>query len=125
MRPVTFIVIASVCTACQRPVDVGGLYVNDHGPGNFLPCDRPKAIVLVNDSTLRARYHLTATQPYQPVFVRLRGIPVDSGSIYYSQHYFLVQRVLEVRPRKEGECANAAPVLPLSLQRAKLTAPAF
>jgi hypothetical protein len=114
MRLVSLIMIATVCAACQRAVEVRGLYVNDHGPGNFLPCDQPKAIVRISDSTLVARYHLTAARAYQPVFVSLRGLPVDSGSIYYSQHYFAVERVLEVRPRHEGECDGAAPALPLS-----------
>jgi len=41
-------------------------------------------------------------------------VPVDSGSIYGGQHYFLVQRVLEVRQRQDGECAGASLALPLS-----------
>ena len=114
MRLTRFLVIASTCVACQRSVDMRGLYMNDHGPGNLLPCDQPKKMVLVNDSTLVARYHVTATRPYEPVFVRLRGFPVDSGSVYYSQPYFHVQRVLEVRPREEGECPSAAAALPLA-----------
>jgi hypothetical protein len=114
MRLLSLVVISGVVAACQRPVEVRGLYVNDHGPGNFLPCDQPKTIVLVQDSALVARYRVTATQPYQPVFVRLRGVPVDSGSIYGGQHYFLVQRILEVRPRQSGECPGASPALPIS-----------
>ena len=114
MRLLSLLLISGIVAACQRPVEVRGLYVNDHGPGNFLSCEQPKTIVLVSDSELVARYHATATQPYQPVFVRLRGVPVDSGSIYGGQHYFLVQRVLEVRQRQDRECAGASPAFPLS-----------
>jgi hypothetical protein len=98
---------------CRHPVEVRGLYANDHGPGNFLSCDQPKTIVLISDSALAARYRLTATPPHRPVFVRLRGFPVDSGSIYGGKHYFLVQRILEIRLRRNGECPGGSPVLPL------------
>lgn len=114
MRFLGLVLISSVLAACRRPVEVRGLYANDHGPGNFLSCDRPETILLVNDSALAARYRLTATHPYQRLFVRLRGIPVDSGSVYGGQHYFLVQRILEVRPRRSGECPGGSPILPLS-----------
>ena len=40
--------------------------------------------------------------------VRLRGIREDSGSIYYSRHYFLVDQILEIRPTRTGECPSAA-----------------
>jgi|SRR5690348_4270360 hypothetical protein len=113
MRLLALVVISGVLVACQRTVEVRGLYENDHGPGNFLSCDQPKTIVLINDSALTAQYRLTATRPYQPLFVRLRGVPVDSGSIYGGKHYFLVRRILELRPRRGGECPGGSPTLPL------------
>ena len=114
MRLLSVPMILGFLAACQRSVEVRGLYANDHGPGNFLACDHPKTIVLISDSVLAARYRLTVTQPSQPLFVRLRGVPVDSGSIYGGKHYFLVQRILEMRPRRNGECPGGSPVLPLS-----------
>ena len=114
MRLLVAVMISGVLAACQRPVEVRGLYANDHGPGNFLSCDHPKTIVLISDSALAARYRVTATQPSQPLFVRLRGVPVDSGSIYGGKHYFLVQRILELRPPRNGECPDGSPVLPVS-----------
>jgi hypothetical protein len=114
MRLLALVVISGVLVACQRTVEVRGLYASDHGPGNFLSCDQPKTIVLISDSALAARYRLTATPPHRPVFVRLRGVPVDSGSIYGGKHYFLVQRILEIRPRRNGECPGGSPILPLS-----------
>jgi hypothetical protein len=115
MRLLGFAVISAALLACQRTVEVSGLYVSDHGLGNFLSCDQPKAVVLVSDSTLATKYRLTATAPYQQVFVRLRGVPVDSGSIYGSAHYFVVQQVVEIRPRRSGECPTRAAPLPSTL----------
>src|SRR3989442_8102739 len=57
---------------------------------------------------ISTRYGLNATSPYQRLFVRLRGIREDSGSIYYSRHYFLVDQILEIRPTRTGECPSAA-----------------
>ena len=113
MRLLDAVMISAVLAACQRPVEVQGFYANDHGPGNFLSCDHPKTIVLINDSTLAARYRLTARQTSEPLFVRLWGVPVDSGSIYGGKHYFLVERILELRPRKGAECPGGSPALPL------------
>jgi hypothetical protein len=114
MRLLVVVMIAGVLAACRHPVEVRGLYANDHGPGNFLSCDQPKTIVLISDSALAARYRLTATPPHRPVFVRLRGVAVDSGSIYGGKHYFLVQRILEIRLPRNGECPGGSPVFPLS-----------
>jgi hypothetical protein len=124
MRLLGCAVVSAVLFACQRPVEVSGLYVSDHGPGDFLSCDQPKAVVLVSDSTLAAKYRVTATEPYQQVFVRLRGVPVDSGSTYGSAHYFLVQQVIEVRPRRAGECPTRANPLPSMLPRSRPGPPA-
>jgi len=108
MRVLSLLVSSSLLLlACQRPIEVRGLYVHDH-EGNLVPCDLPTTIWHVSDATLAARYGLNATSPYQRLFVRLRGIREDSGSIYYSRHYFLVDQILEVRPTRTGECPSAA-----------------
>src|SRR2546426_12258728 len=107
MRVLSLLVSSSLLLACQRPIEVRGLYVHDH-EGNLVPCDLPTTIWHVSDATLAARYGLNATSPYQRLFVRRRGIREDSGSIYYSRHYFLVDQILEIRPTRTGECPSAA-----------------
>jgi hypothetical protein len=94
-------------------VDVTGLYVAYDGTGALVRCDEPDKILYVNDSALAATYRHEATQPYQRMFVRLRGVRADSGSIYGGAHYFLVQRVLELRARRAGECPNLTTPVPL------------
>ena len=113
MRLLNVLLTSAVLAACRGPVEVRGLYANDHGPGNFLSCDHPQTMVLISDSVLAARYRLIAARRSEPLFVRLRGVPVDSGSIYGGKHYFLVQRILELRPRRGGECPGGSPTPPL------------
>lgn len=106
-------VVAVLLVACHSVVDVSGLYVAYDGTGALVGCDDPDKILYVNDSALAATYRHEITQPYQRVFVRLRGVRADSGSIYGGAHYFLVQRVLELRARKAGECPRLTTVAPL------------
>jgi hypothetical protein len=94
--------------ACRHPTEVRGLYAHDHGAGAFVPCDRSNILLHVSDSALTARYRLTATKPYEPLFVRLRGVQADSGSIYGGEHHFLVRQILEIRALETGECPSAA-----------------
>jgi len=47
------------------------------------------------------------------MFVRLRGVRADSGSIYGGSHHFLVQQVLELRARNVGECPRLTAAVPL------------
>jgi hypothetical protein len=113
MRLLNLAVISVLLAACRGSVEVRGLYVNDDGAGSLILCDQPKTILQVRDSALTTSYRRTATQPYQLLFVRLRGVKADSGSIYYSSHHLLVQQILEVRARRNGECPSVAPPIPL------------
>ena len=110
------VVISSLLVGCRHPVEMRGLYVTDDGKGAFFPCDRAKTLLHVSDSALATSYRRMATTPYQLLFVRLRGVRVDSGSIYYSSHYLLVQQILEIRARQDGECpSGVTPILPMFL----------
>ena len=115
MRLLSVMVSACLLVGCQGPVEVRGLYVTDH-QGTFLACDHPKTVVLVSDSTLAESYRRTATKPHQLLFVRLRGAITDSGSIYYSSPHLMVQQILEIRARREGECASDAATVPAVLR---------
>lgn len=106
-------VVAVLLVACHSVVDVSGLYVAYDGTGALVHCDEPDKILYVNDSALAATYRHEATQAYQRMFVRLRGVRADSGSINGGAHYFLVQRVLELRARKAGECPKLTTPVPL------------
>jgi hypothetical protein len=94
--------------ACHRPSEIRGIYVNQDGSGTLFPCNDSKHAVLVPDSTLAARYRVMLTAPNQPAYVDLRGISTRSGSIYSGRRYFLVQQVIAIRPRAEGECPQVA-----------------
>jgi hypothetical protein len=117
------LVLSDVFVACRRPVELSGLYVSHDGTGGFFPCDQPNIVLLVSDSSLTRRYRLEATQPHHLLFVRLRGVRADSGSIYGGSHHFLVQQILEIRARRSGECPNVAPPVPLTLWDAGRRAP--
>jgi hypothetical protein len=117
MRLLVLVALSGAFVACRRPVELRGLYVSNDGTGGFFPCDQPNTVLRVNDSALTTSYRLKATQPYQLLFVRLRGVKTDSGSIYYSSHHFLVQQILEIRARRSGECPNVAPPVPLMFLR--------
>jgi hypothetical protein len=108
MRLLSLVAIAGLLVACRRSIDVRGLYVYGDGAGYFVPCDQPGVMWGVSDTALATRYRLTATTPYQLLFVRLRGVEVDSGGIYgpmgHGGRHLLVRRILEMRARREGEC---------------------
>lgn len=106
------LVAIAVLAACHTAVDVSGLYVAYDDTGALVRCDQPDTILIVRDTALAARYRLQA-QPYQRMFVRLRGVRADSGSIYGGSHHFLVQRVLELRAPRAGECPRLAARAPL------------
>lgn len=98
------VVGVALCAACRGPVDVRGLYIASDHRGSFVPCDHPDTIFSVTDTALAATYHRAATHPHEWLFVRLRAVPSDSGSIYSGSHYLSVQHVLEIRARDPGEC---------------------
>jgi hypothetical protein len=107
VRQFTVLLGCALLVGCHRPTEVRGVYVNDDSSGTLFPCDDPKVAIAVPDSALTTRYHAT-TVAHKPVFVRLRGIRRQSGSIYSGRPYFLVQQILEVRPRAAGECPGVA-----------------
>lgn len=113
MRILSIAAISALLVACHPTVDVTGLYVAYDGTGALVRCDEPDKIVYVNDSALAATYRHEATQPYQRMFVRLRGVRADSGSIYGGAHYFVVQRVLELRARTSEDCPQVTKAVPL------------
>ena len=116
MRLPSLVVISGLLVACTRPVELRGLYVNHDGAGAFFPCDQAKTLLQVSDSALATSYRRMAMTPYQLLFVRLRGVRTDSGSIYGGSHYFLVQQILEIRARRDGECpSGVTPILPMFL----------
>ena len=99
--------LAVFLTACHRPSDVQGLYVNQDGSGTFFPCNDPAVQMVVQDSALERRYH-TAVTPGAAAFVRLRGVKGHSGSIYGGQRLLTVQQILEIRPRTVADCPDVA-----------------
>jgi hypothetical protein len=112
VRLLSVVAISGLLVACQRSMDVSGLYVNDMQSGDFFPCDQPHTMWWVSDSALASRYRLNATKPYELLFVRLRGFKADSGGIYghrgVARFRFLVRQILEIRARRAGECAPHA-----------------
>lgn len=119
LRRLGLLAVLVVAAACHRAGDVSGLYADAfskpswEGAGTFIPCDQPKALWRASDSALTAAYRRTATRPYELVFVRLRGVQADSGSIYGGVHHILVHDVLELRTRRPGDC----PAVPDSIAR--------
>ena len=101
-------IIASLLAACRHPIEVRGLYAHDHGAGAFVPCSKPSTLLHVSDSALAVGYRRVTQTPNEPMFVRLRGVQIDSGSIYGGQHYFVVHQVLEIRTPGRGECPGVA-----------------
>src|SRR5258708_37101487 len=82
MRVLTVVAIGALLVACHSPVEVSGLYVAYDDTGALVRCDNPDTILIVRDSALAATYRVAATHPYERMFVRLRGVRADSGSIY-------------------------------------------
>jgi len=108
MRLAHALLLCTAIAACHRATEVRGIYVSQDGAGAFFPCDDPKTVVLVPDSALAARYQRTVNAPNEGVYVHLRGINHRSGSIYSGRRYFVVQQILELRSRAQGECPRVA-----------------
>src|SRR5258708_21525386 len=102
MRVLTVVAIGALLVACHSPVEVSGLYVAYDDTGALVRCDNPDTILIVRDSALAATYRVAATHPYERMFVRLRGVRADSGSIYGGAPPLLLHPVVELRPRREG-----------------------
>ena len=113
IRPAAAVFLV-VLVACRGPADVRGLYIADDHRSSFVPCEHPDTIFTVNDSALAATYGRVAGAGHQWLFVRLRAVPSDSGSIYSGSHYLRVQHVLEIRARAAGECPKIGDPMVLS-----------
>ncbi len=107
MRQFAVVLVCLLFVACHRASEVRGMYVNDDSSGTLFPCGDPKVAIAVPESALTVRYRATVVAN-KPVFVRLRGIKRQSGSIYSGRPYFQVQQILEVRARAPGECPGVA-----------------
>jgi hypothetical protein len=102
-------VLLLLLTACQRaPDELRGIYLSEDSQGVFFPCDNGGSIMRVQDATLDAPNPPHPQTPPPPVFVRLRAEERDSGSVYESQRYLVLDSILEVRQRKSGECPGVA-----------------
>ena len=106
-----FIILA----ACHRPKEFRGLYLSQDGAGVLFPCDDSTMVIQVQDSALSASYRNLSSSTSQPLFVRVRGVQRDSGSIYGGKHFLEVHQVIETRARASGECPGIAQANP-SLQ---------
>src|SRR5438552_18252122 len=113
MRLLSVVAIAGLLVACGRPIDVRGLYVNDDGAGALVPCDQPKTLFTVTDSGLATRYRREATKPNEPLFVHLRGVRADSGSIDWGGPYLRGRQSLQGPARAAGERVTGQDAFPL------------
>lgn len=91
--------------ACQpAPHEVQGIYLGEDSQGVFFPCDNGGSIMRVQDSALQSRYQTLGDTSGAGAFVRLRAAERDSGSVYDSRHYLVLDSILEVRARRSGDC---------------------
>jgi|GEM_PF-2408564 len=119
MRSHWKLLLLVLLAACHRPEEVQGLYLSQDSAGVFFPCNDASMVMHVQDSALTTRYQELADSTRQPVFVRLRAVPRDSGSIYGGKHFLDVREVIEIRARAAGECpgiAQATPPLQTSIR---------
>ena len=101
------LVLVVLLAACRPTTEIRGIYVNQDSTGTLFPCTDANAAVLVPDRALAMRY-FAALHPSEPAYVELRGFATKSGSIYSGRRYFVVQQIIAVRPRAEGECPAVA-----------------
>lgn len=108
MRRQLLTLLSAAVVACHPSTEVSGMYIQDSA-GVLFPCSDAKiAMIVQNAAALTTRYR-AATSSNQPMFVRLRGVKAQEGSIYGGQRYFEVQQILELRPRAAGECPGVLP----------------
>jgi len=105
------VALASVLLlGCTREMEFRGTYVNINGSAKLFPCDQPKEMWKVRDSSLNAAYvRLGGGRMY----VRAYGTRVDTGSVYGAFHTLKVRQVLEARAARPGECPTPDSVLPI------------
>ena len=103
------LLVLSIAAGCQRPTEVHGAYAYLNGFGSFFSCDDPNTVVYVPDTVLATRYRSLGDSSGGLAYVRLRGLNTRSGSIYSGRPYFVVQQILEIRPRTKEDCAKITP----------------
>lgn len=108
MRSHRSLLLLLLLAACHRPEEIRGLYLSQDSAGVFFPCNDATMVMHVQDSALATSYQELAGSTRQPVFVRLRAVQRDSGSIYGGRHYLDVREVIEIRARAAGECPGIA-----------------
>lgn len=108
MRSYRKLLLLTLLAACHRPEEIRGLYLSQDSAGVFFPCTDATMVMHVQDSALAASYVKLAGPAHQPVFVRLRAVQRDSGSIYGGKHFLDVREVVEIRARATGECPGIA-----------------
>lgn len=91
--------------ACQpAPHEVQGIYLANDTQGVLFPCDDGGSILRVQDSTLQANYRALGDTSGAGAYVRLKATERDSGSVYDSRHYLVLDSIIEMRARRSGEC---------------------
>ncbi len=105
MRPIVLLLAAvPLLAACQRQSEVRGLYVNNGTTGYLFACGAHRNPLYVPDSALAAAYRSKSLAPGQLMYVRLRAVLADSGSVYGGMRYVLRPKVLEMRAPRTGDC---------------------
>ena len=104
------VVLASaLLVGCTKEMEFRGTYVNINGKAKLFPCDQPKEMWRVRDSSLNAAYvRLGGDRMY----VRAYGIRLDTGSVYGAFHTFKVRQLVETRAPRPRECPMPDAVLP-------------
>ncbi|HET7603785.1 MAG TPA: hypothetical protein VFK36_12255 [Gemmatimonadales bacterium] len=91
--------------ACQPQAhEVQGIYLGEDSQGIFFPCDNGGSVMRVHSAALQARYRALTDTGGTGAFVRLRAETRDSGSVYDSRHYLVLDSIMEMRARRSGEC---------------------
>jgi hypothetical protein len=95
---------------------VDGLYVYGHEVRTFQPCGSHRIFWVQGAerilTALRESHAVVTTDSYEEVFVRLKGEELPKVDEGYARDYdgvWLVQEVLVIRKRKDGDCAGSTP----------------
>jgi hypothetical protein len=112
--PLTAIALALL--ACSpRERELRGLYAEGFEMRDFTPCQEPRTDWWIEDAALSRRYRAVAHRDYEPVFVRLRGMPSAAAPHRHltdSTPRFEVHEIRELRARRSGECVTLLDSLP-------------
>lgn len=106
---------ASIPEGASEPLHgvVEGLYVYGHEVRTFQPCGTHRVLWLQGAedllTTLKESHQVLTALPYEEVFVRLRGDELPAAAEGFAADYdgiWLVEEVLEIRKRKDGDCGE-------------------